>query len=101
MLAELVALVRERPDIRAGAILEHFAEREEGAALQKLAMQSHPGEEAAWRTEFLDAMAQLERQTVQQRIDELQAKQRESGLDVRDKEEMRALLGNLLTSRTP
>ncbi|TAK39025.1 MAG: DNA primase [Lysobacteraceae bacterium] len=101
LLAELVALVRERPDIRAGAILEHFAEREEGAALQKLAMQSHPGEEAAWRTEFLDAMAQLERQTVQQRIDELQAKQRESGLDVRDKEEMRALLGNLLTSRTP
>ena len=96
LLAELVALVRERPDIRTGALLEHFAEREEGPALQKLAMLSHPGEEAAWRTEFLDAMAQLERQTVQQRIDELQAKQREGGLDVRDKEEMRALLGNLL-----
>src|SRR5690606_36321901 len=38
LLAELVALVRERPDIRTGAILEIFAEREEGASLQKLAM---------------------------------------------------------------
>jgi len=95
LLAELVALVRERPDIRTGAILEHFADREEGPALQKLAMQSHPGEEGTWRTEFLDAMAQLERATLQQRIDELQAKQRDGGLDVRDKEEMRALLGNL------
>ncbi|HET7656086.1 MAG TPA: toprim domain-containing protein, partial [Luteimonas sp.] len=95
LLAELVALVRERPDIRTGGLLEHFGEREEGAALQKLAMHTIPGEEAAWRTEFLDAMAQLERQTLQQRIDELQAKRAETGLDERDKEELRALLGNL------
>ncbi|WP_140909516.1 DNA primase [Cognatiluteimonas lumbrici] len=97
LLAELVALVRERPDIRTGGILEHFGEREEAAALQKLAMQSIPGEEAAWQHEFRDAMAQLERQTWQQRIDELQEKQRASGLDPRDKEELRALLGNLST----
>ncbi len=95
LLAELVALVRERPDIRTGGLLEHFGEREEGAALQKLAMHTIPGEEAAWRAEFLDAMAQLERQTLQQRIDELQAKRAETGLDERDKEELRALLGNL------
>jgi len=99
LLAELVALVRERPDIRTGGLLEHFAERDEAAALQKLAMQAMPGDEAAWRNEFLDAMAQLERQTLQQRIDELQAKRAESGLEERDKEELRALLGNLLTGR--
>ncbi|MFC7302407.1 DNA primase [Cognatiluteimonas weifangensis] len=98
LLAELVALVRTRPDIRTGAILEHFGEREEAAALQKLATQSLPGEEAAWRAEFLDAMAQLEKQTLQQRIDELQAKQRDSGLDAHDKEELRALLGRLLAA---
>ena len=72
--------------------LEHFAEREEGAALQKLASQHLPGEEAKWREEFLDAMAQLERQTLLQRIDELQAKHREQGLDEADKVELRALL---------
>ena len=96
LLAELVALVRERPDLRTGGLLEHFADRDEAGALQKLAMQAMPGDEAVWRDEFLDAMAQLERQTLQQRIDELQAKRAESGLEERDKEELRALLGNLL-----
>jgi len=95
LLAELVALVRERPELHTGGLLEHFADREEAAALQKLAMQELPGDEASWRAEFLDAMAQLERQTLQQRIDELQAKRAESGLDERDKEELRMLLGNL------
>jgi DNA primase len=92
LLAEIVALVRERPEITTGALLEHFGGREEAAALHKLALQSLPGEEAAWREEFLDTMAQLEKQMLQQRVEELQAKQRESGLDESDKEEMRALL---------
>ena len=96
LLAELVALVRERPDIRTGGLLEHFAARDEAAALQKLAMQEIPGDPSTWGAEFLDAMAQLERQTLQQRIDELQAKRAESGLEERDKEELRALLGNLV-----
>lgn len=92
LLAELVSLVRARPEITTGGVLEHFADREELAALRKLASQDMPGEEAKWQEEFLDAMAQLERQTVQQRIDELQAKQREIGLDDDDKAELRALL---------
>jgi DNA primase len=92
LLTELVGLVRERPDISTGGLLEHFAEREESTALQKLASQDMPGEEALWRDEFLDAMAQLEKQTLQQRIDELQGKQRETGLDENDKAELRALL---------
>ncbi len=92
LLTELVTLVRERPDITTGGVLEHFAEREEVVALQKLASQAMPGEEALWRDEFLDAMGQLEKQTLHQRIDELQAKQREVGLDDHDKAEMRALL---------
>ncbi|GAA4858219.1 DNA primase [Luteimonas vadosa] len=92
LLTELVAVVCARPDIRTGALLEHFEGREEVAALQKLASQSIPGEAAHWRQSFLDAMAQLDRLTLQQRIDELQAKQRESGLDEADKAELRSLL---------
>jgi DNA primase len=92
LLSELIALVRERPEITTGALLEHFGEREESTALQKLAVQSLPGDEAKWIEEFLDTMAQREKQTLQQRVEELQAKQRESGLDESDKEEMRALL---------
>ncbi len=92
LLTELIALVSVRPEITTGALLEHFAEREEGAALQKLASQTLPGDEAAWRTEFVDAIAQLDRQTLQQRIDELQDKQRARGLDDGDKAELRELL---------
>ena len=92
LLSELVALVRTRPDITTGAVLEHFEGSESFGALQKLAAQTLPGEEALWRDEFLDAMAQLERQTLQQRVDELQQKQREFGLDDEDKTELRALL---------
>ena len=92
LLTELVTLVYERPDITTGGVLEHFADRKETAALQKLASQDMPGEAALWQDEFADAMAQLEKQTLHQRIDELQAKQREVGLDDDDKAEMRALL---------
>ncbi|MBN8212470.1 MAG: DNA primase [Xanthomonadales bacterium] len=92
LLAELVMLVHARPDITTGGVLEHFADREEINALQKLASQDMPGEAALWQNEFADAMAQLQRQTTQQRIDALQAKQRELGLDDDDKVELRALL---------
>jgi DNA primase len=99
LLSELITLVRERPDISTGAILEHFGEREEAAALQKLASQSLPGEEAAWRDEFLDAVAQLEKQTLQQRIDELQERIRESGLASLSRDEKAEILR--LQGRTP
>ncbi|MCC8364208.1 DNA primase [Lysobacter sp. A6] len=92
LLSELVALVRERPDIRTGGLLEHFGEREEAAALHKLATQSLPGDEAMWETEFVDVMAQLEKQTVQQRIAELQAKKLEGALEDYEKDELRGLL---------
>jgi DNA primase len=98
LLADMVALVRERPGITTGALLEHFSDREEALALQKLATQMLPGEEALWRNEFADVMAQLEKLTQQQRIDELHAKQRDSGLELRDKEELRALLANRFTA---
>ena len=97
LLAELLDIVHARPDITTGALLEHFAEREELAALQKLAMQDLPGEEAHWRAELLDAIAQMEKQLLQQRLDELQKKQREAGLDEADKYELRALLQARMT----
>ncbi|MEO6263560.1 MAG: DNA primase [Luteimonas sp.] len=95
LLAELIVLVRERPDISTGALLQHFVEREEAAALQKLATQSLPGEETAWRDEFLDCMAQLDAQAVQQRVDDLNARIREAGtmsvLSPSEKAELREL----------
>jgi DNA primase len=92
LLIELLELVEQRPDISTGALLEHFAERQELAALQKLAAQALPGDEASWTQELHDAVVQLERQLLLQRLEELQAKQRAQGLDETDKYELRELL---------
>ncbi len=92
LLVELIALCRERPEISTAGILEHFGEREELRALQKLAVMDFPGGEDQWKSEFLDALAQLDRQTLQQRADELMKKQGEGELSEADKQELRALL---------
>ncbi|MEB1610354.1 DNA primase [Xanthomonas arboricola] len=91
LLMELLALVRQRPEISTGALLEHFAERDEQAALQKLAAQALPGDEHSWAMELHDVVAQLDKQLLRQRLDELQDKQRAQGLDDTDKYELREL----------
>src|SRR5690606_25794667 len=92
LLLELLEVVHRRPEISTGALLEHFAGHEHAEALRQLAAQALPGDEASWAAELHDAIAQLERQTLQQRIDELQQKQRSQGLDSFDKYELRQLL---------
>jgi len=79
LLVDVIALLHTRPDITTGALIEHFSDREEGAALQKLAGQPVPGDDTSWRHAFFDAVNQLDRQTLQQRIDELQEKWRTGG----------------------
>ena len=99
LLAELIALVQQRPDIRTGALLAHFEGRADADPLQKLAAISLPGDEAAWRVEFADAIARLDQETRQQRIQELQSKQQEGTLDAVDKAELRDLLQSRLSAR--
>ena len=92
LLIELLDLVQQRPEISTGALLEHFADRAEQAALQKLAAQALPGDEHSWAMELHDVVTQLDKQLLRQRVEELQAKQRSQGLDNTDKYEMRELL---------
>jgi len=80
LLTDLIDLVRSRPDISTGAILEHFADHKYRIALEKLSMMEFPAAPEAWKAEFLDALEQLNRQTMQQRIDELRAKQAEGAI---------------------
>src|SRR3546814_5004812 len=73
LLVDLLQLIYQRPDIGTGSLIEHFSGRDEHEALQKLASQSMPGDEAKWRNELLDTIAQLDRQPLLQRSDETQA----------------------------
>ncbi len=92
LLVDLLHLINTHPNISVGSLVEQFADREEYAALQKLAGQEVPGDETEWRTALADAVRQLEAQTRQQRIEELQNKQASGGLDDADKHELRGLL---------
>ncbi|MDH5832698.1 DNA primase [Luteimonas kalidii] len=95
LLTELIALVSIRPEITTGALLEHFEGREDGAALQKLASQSLPGDEGVWRTSLLNAVKQLDLQVVEQRQAELAEKLRQlgtQGLSLEERTEMSSLM---------
>jgi len=84
--------VRDRPDIGTGAILEHFSEREEGVALQKLALANEPGDAVELQEVFLGAIRQLNDQSKLQRRDELNEKEKTSGLSSEEQRERWALV---------
>ncbi len=92
LLVELIELIRQRPGIRTGVLLEHFAEREEAPALQKLAMAEVVGNADMQRSEFFGALEQMQRQADMQRIAALHAQRAEGTLDEAGKDELRALL---------
>ncbi len=90
LLVDLIALCKNRPEISTALILEHFAEREELRALQKLAVMEFPGVEHEWRIEFLGALARLDRETQLQRRTELESRGL-LNLTPQEKEELRGL----------
>ncbi|BBD79072.1 DNA primase [Aerosticca soli] len=92
LLAELIALARARPGIRPASLVEHFAGREEYAALQKLLATSLVGEPETQRREFFDALARMAQQAKDQRRAELEHLAKQGGLSEDQKTELRALL---------
>ncbi len=95
LLMELITLCRSRPDMNTATLLSQFEGRDDYEPLAKLAQMDFPSAPEHWRIEFVDACEQLNRQTLQQRIDELLAKQ-ESGfpLSAAEKSELRAALAS-------
>lgn len=92
LLAELIDVARARPGINPAVLVEHFLDRPEYASLQKLMQAEIIGEVDMQRTEFLDALAQMQRQVTTQRREYLIAKSREGVLDDTEKAELRVLL---------
>ncbi|WP_049623660.1 DNA primase [Frateuria defendens] len=92
LLAELIDLARARPGVHAMSLVEHFAERPEYAALQKLLAATVVGEPETQRVEFFDALARMVQQAIDQRRDALTAKSRTGPLDSAEKAELRELL---------
>ena len=77
-----IKLLRANPELVKENIRKKFQD-------EKLALVDLPGDAAIWQQEVLDALAQLARQSRQQRIEELTAL---GGLDEAQKDELRELL---------
>ncbi|MET3931924.1 DNA primase [Lysobacter sp. OAE881] len=110
LLVEIIELVHQRPDISTGMVLEHFADRSEAPALTKLAtagavettastpLDARVLDDADRRQQaFLDAIARLDAQALQARIESLQA--RMTSLVDAEKQELRELLSLRMLSR--
>jgi DNA primase len=92
LLGELLDIARSRPGINPAMLVEHFAERPEYPALQKLMAAMSVGEPDTQRTEFLEALGRLEAEVVTMRRGALHAKMSEGPLDNAEKAELRELL---------
>ncbi len=92
LLIELLDTARAREGVNTAMLLEHFAQRDEAPALQKLALTEFPGEPETLRVEFVDALRRLGEQATQQRLDALIRQQAEGTLDDAGKKELRELL---------
>jgi len=93
LLTKLIALVRARPEVSTGALLEEFEGSEDFAALSKLAIEEVLVAQN-WTQEFLGALKGLDVETLEQRESELNAKIANLGLSslsANEKAEMRDL----------
>jgi DNA primase len=93
LLTKLITVVRARPEISTGALLEEFDGSEDFAALGKLAIEEVLVAQN-WTQEFLGALKGLDVETLEQRESELNAKIANLGLSSltpEEKAEMRDL----------
>lgn len=96
LLVELLDVLKSRPGLTVTGILESFADHPDAGALQKLATFSEPGGPQEWMVDFDGVLAQLSKQSTQQRIDQLQSRIRDLSED--EKTELRELLRQRLAS---
>lgn len=94
LLLEILGLLQSRPGLTTGAVLEHFAGREEEPALQKLAMSEVLAEPDRWESELWGALKRLDLDSLKQRETDLNQKLIEGGfsaLTAEEKDELRGI----------
>lgn len=94
MLAEIIEFLQHNPNVKAGALLEHWQDREELPELVALASGglALPAETEMARTEFLDLIERLAAECDDQRIKALLTQETVSGLNETQTRELAQLL---------
>jgi DNA primase len=99
LLTELLELTRHSPNLSTGGILEHWRGRPEEQHLAKLATTplELPGE--CLEAEFCGALERLLEQRNRQKADQLLSKERQTGLNESEKDELKQILGAVRPNR--
>ena len=92
LLSELLELTRRSPQLTTGGILEHWRGRPEQQHLARLATTRLELPSEGYELEFRGAVQRLIEQRNSQRVEDLLAKGRLSGLSSSDKDELKQLL---------
>ena len=95
LLVELLSVLKEHAGLTTGGLLERFRDHESERHLARLATVDVPPLNEGLEQEFRDAVAQLFRAGDLSRIEELQRKDRECGLDEAERQEFAALIAGL------
>ena len=95
LLTGLLALLRQQPELNAGAILEHWRDREEARHLYKLAEWSPHHEDLKLLPELHGCLKQLRRQHIDNKINYLNKMSCERALSKAELEEYKALQAQL------
>ena len=92
LLVELLEILRQRPHLSTGGILEHWRDRPEQQHLAKLATLPLDLPEEGFAEEFCGAVQRLKEQRTRQRTEQLLFKNQQAGLTESEKTELKQLL---------
>jgi DNA primase len=96
LLRELLDNLREQPVQISAQVIERWADKPGGEALQKLLQREEViADAAAAAGELRAALVKLAHQAVERRLERLEEKDRALGLDAEEKQEFQRLMSNL------
>jgi DNA primase len=92
LLNSLLVLCKQNSDINSGQLIEHFRGTTEGSQLTKLMCLQHHVEPENAESMFIDVIESFLNKFIEQRTEQLLAKEYESGLSKSEKQELHSLL---------
>jgi DNA primase len=90
-LVELLVFIQSNPNITTGMILEHWHNSPQGKHLYKILAWEHHVPESGYESEFRDSMRSLERQLLEQELNELLQRSSRGDLSGEEKQRMSEL----------
>ena len=92
LFLDLLRLLKDRPDLKTGSIIEHYRDSEHQHSLAKLSAWEHPEHSGDVEAEFRGVLEQLQREARRAQTERLMNKEQLSGLSSEEKTELKRLL---------